>query len=261
MSARAQKDAGFTLVEALVSLFVFSLIASGCVAMLMQSVESQRRVGQAHEALRQLQTTRALLSDDLAQLVLRDVRELEGRRPRFIGGDADAPLAVVRAGAEPGAARQASTALTLVEYRFADGQLIRASRGDLDSGAPMAERVLMSDAGAPRFEFFDGTAWRENWLVGPGGGAPPRAVALIVQSALWRNSARSDRGAGRMSKRNERGARARHGADHGGDHVRARCRGGGRREHGRAPDIQPIAHGANPLVSDGRRSIRDRQAR
>ncbi|HRO03442.1 MAG TPA: prepilin-type N-terminal cleavage/methylation domain-containing protein, partial [Terricaulis sp.] len=69
MTARAANDSGFTLVEALVSLLVFSLIASGCVAMLMQSVESQRRLGAAHETLRELQTTRALLANDLAQLV------------------------------------------------------------------------------------------------------------------------------------------------------------------------------------------------
>ena len=184
MSARPPRDAGFTLVEALVSLFVFSLIASGCVLMLMQSVDTQRRVGDAHQALRELQTVRALLAADMAQLVLRDIREADGqRRPAFIGGDANAPLTFVRAAAEPDGEGAAITSLALVEYRIADGQLIRASRAELDvAGAtPMSERVVLSNAANPRFEFFDGAQWGEQWLVAPGGGAAPRAVALIVE--------------------------------------------------------------------------------
>lgn len=186
MTARAANDSGFTLVEALVSLLVFSLIASGCVAMLMQSVESQRRVGAAHETLRELQTTRALLANDLAQLVLREVRGEDGaRQPRFIGGDAAAPLQFVRASAEPGEPHARATALSLVTYRITENAVIRASRADLDSGEAMTERVMLSDVEGARFEFFDGSAWREAWLVGPGGGAPPRAVALVFESPRY----------------------------------------------------------------------------
>lgn len=185
MTVRVANDAGFTLVEALVSLLVFSLIASGCVAMLMQSVESQRRVGAAHETLRELQTTRALLASDLAQMVLREVRgEAGGRLPRFIGGDADAPLQFVRARAEPGEPHARATALSLVSYRITEDAVLRSSRAELDGGE-MSERVMLSDVRNARFEFFDGSDWREAWLVGPEGGAPPRAVALAFESARY----------------------------------------------------------------------------
>jgi len=40
--------------------------------------------------------------------------------------------------------------------------------------------VLFAEASAAHFEFFDGAQWTEQWLIGPGGGAAPRAVALIV---------------------------------------------------------------------------------
>lgn len=186
MTARTANEAGFTLVEALVSLLVFSLIASGCVAMLMQSVESQRRVSAAHETLRELQTTRALLASDLAQMVLREVRGQDGARlPRFIGGDGAAPLQFVRARAEPGEAHARATALSLVSYRITEDAIIRASRADPDGGGEMSERVMLSDVRNGRFEFFDGTVWREAWLVGPEGGAPPRAVALVFESARY----------------------------------------------------------------------------
>jgi general secretion pathway protein J len=174
------RDGGFTLVEALVSLFVFSLLASGCVAMLMQSVESQRRVDEAHQALRQLQTARALLTSDMAQMVLRDVREREGRRPRFIGGDEDVALGFVRAGAEPDGAGGTVVTLSLVEYRLVEDRVVRATRLELDTPGDMVERVVVSGVNSARVEFFDGAGWRQNWVAPASGGPPPRAVALIV---------------------------------------------------------------------------------
>lgn len=189
MSERRSNEAGFTLVEALVSLFVFSLIAAGSVMMLMQSVDSQRRVAAAHQELRELQTARALLAADMAQLVMRDVRQPGGARsPRFIGGDANQPLAFVRAQAEPDPEQGARTALTLVEYRFVDGAIVRASRADLDSGADepaMAERVLISEAVNPRFQFFDGVQWTQQWVIAPRGGAAPKAVALVFETPRY----------------------------------------------------------------------------
>lgn len=186
--SRPASDAGFTLVEALVSLFVFSLIAAGSVLMLMQSVDTQNRVQAAQAALREVQNTRAMLAGDLAQYVGREVREADGRvRPRLIGGDADTPLAFVRTLAEPDPERGAVTRLALVEYAFLDGRIVRRTRTHLDAGPAtvMADRVLVSDAGEPRFEFYDGVTWRDVWLVGSPGAAPPQAVALVFQSPRY----------------------------------------------------------------------------
>jgi type II secretion system protein J len=185
---RASDDGGFTLVEALISLFVFSLVAAGSVLMLMQSVDTQNRVGEAQVALSEVQAARATLSADLAQYVPREVREANASvRPRFVGGDADMPLAFVRAGAEPDPDRGAVTTVALVEYRFAGGAIVRRSRQRLETGADgeAAERVLVADAGEPRFEFFDGVEWRREWLVGARGASPPRAVALIFTSRRY----------------------------------------------------------------------------
>lgn len=190
MNARqSPNDAGFTLVEALVSLFVFSLIAAGSVLMLMQSVNTQARVGEAQAALRDVQNARAILSADLAQYVAREVREADGRvRPRLIGGDADTPLSFVRAAAEPDGERGATTSLALVEYAFVDGALVRRTRTRLDAApqGEMMESVVVANAAGARFEFFDGATWREQWLVGVQGGAPPRAIALIFNSDRYR---------------------------------------------------------------------------
>ncbi|MDX2236448.1 MAG: type II secretion system minor pseudopilin GspJ [Hyphomonadaceae bacterium] len=179
----ARREAGFTLVEALVSLFVFSLVAAGCTALLMQSVASQSRVAEAHEALRALQTARALLAGDAAHIVARAVRDPDGaRRPVFVGGDADAPLAFVRVIGEPDAAGGATTSLAYVEYVFRDGDVIRRSRTLLDPAADDAavERVVLRGVTNPRFAFFDGAQWRDAWAGTTTALQPPRAIALIA---------------------------------------------------------------------------------
>ncbi len=187
MSARAASDAGFTLVEALVSLFVFSLIAAGSVLMLMQSVDTQNRVGEAQLALRELQTTRALLSGDLAHYVGRQAREAQGSRPRFIGGDADAALSFVRAAGEPDPDRGGRTSLALVEYNIVNDTLVRRTRAQVDAATPvtMPDRVVLSGVSQVQFEFFDGTRWHEQWLIGRQSGPPPRAVALSFHSERY----------------------------------------------------------------------------
>jgi type II secretion system protein J len=175
------------LVEAIVSLFVFSLVASGSVMLLMQSVDTQDRVGRAQLSLREVQSARALLAADLAQYVARATREADGSvRPQFIGGDGEAALAFVRAAAEPDPGGGGLTRLALVEYVVEDGAVIRRSREQLDAGPDtvMSERVIITDAGEARFEFFDGVAWRQQWLAGASG-SPPRAVALVFQSPRY----------------------------------------------------------------------------
>nr|WP_281721933.1 type II secretion system minor pseudopilin GspJ [Nitrosomonas nitrosa] len=188
MSQTQSGESGFTLVEALVSLFVFSLIAAGSVLMLTQSVDTHRRVAEAEVSLREVQNVRLVLAADLAQYVGREVREPDGHgRPRFIGGDADTPLAFVRAAGEPDPERGARTRLALVEYDFEDGSIVRRTRTALDviEQQDMATRVLVADAGEARFEFFDGVTWREQWLAGSAGSSPPRAVALVFHSSRY----------------------------------------------------------------------------
>ena len=181
MQRRTEKrDAGFTLVEALVSLFVFSLIAGGGVTMLGQAVESQRRIAVQEASLRQLQTARALLEADLMQIVSRPVRMPDNSRaPAFVGGDEALPLAFVRAAAEPDPNIGASSSLVYVQYFVREGQLVRKSRTQLDAtdGTPETERVIL-DGTNVRFSFFDGVDWREQWAPGA---RPPRAVALEAE--------------------------------------------------------------------------------
>ena len=182
MIAPVGREAGFTLVEALVSLFVFALVAGGCVAMLGQTVQTQDRVGDAQEELRALQSARALLVADIAQLAPRLIRNDGNLGRPFIGvGGVEPDIRFVRAAGEVGSDDQLSTSLVAVEYLLdEDKRLVRRTRNVLDPGVQLEvrERKLLPGAQDIRFEFHDGAGWREDWS--SAGLSIPRAVSIIA---------------------------------------------------------------------------------
>lgn len=178
MTARAHSDAGFTLVEALVALFVFSLISAGCVAMLIGSVRAQADLDARQASLRDIQITQSMMAADLAQIAPRTIREGgERRTPRFLGGMETAALAFARANADPDDASGAQSQVVYVTYVIRDGALIRRSRASLDPTpqSPVSERTLIRALSDAKMRFFDGARWIDAW---PGGTALPRAVAF-----------------------------------------------------------------------------------
>lgn len=95
-SPRSQSDAGFTLVEMLLALAIFALLAGGGVAILRASVNTQAAVKGRLSELGMMGRANALLSSDLAQAVDRPTRAPTGQRPAFEGDSAG--MAFVRAG-------------------------------------------------------------------------------------------------------------------------------------------------------------------
>lgn len=176
------REAGFTLAEALVSLFVFALVAGGSVIMLSQSLNAQQRVSDAQEQLRSLQAARALLIFDVAQIAPRIPRQ-ENRLPAvFLGTGGVRPvMSFVRAVGERGSEDRISTALVVIEYALDDdGRIIRHTRAALDPGGDAREtsRILLAGAKDVHFEFNTGGAWVQDWPVSAFGA--PSAVAIVA---------------------------------------------------------------------------------
>jgi type II secretion system protein J len=178
---------GFSLVEALVSLFVLGLISAGAVLFLVQSVRAQEGLRENQAALRDIQMTQALLSADLAQLAARRVRRPNDQfTPRFSGGVEGAALAFVRAAAATDAPHGATTQAIYVEYVFRNTDLIRRTRSAIDPvpESVTTERVLLPGLKGARVQFFDGVTWSDTWLSAQSQGAP-RAVAVAGDSAVY----------------------------------------------------------------------------
>ena len=76
---------GFTLVEMLVALCIFAVLAGAGVGLLRASVDVQSSVDARLDAMGGIARLNALLSSDLGQAVDRPSRASNGERPAFVG--------------------------------------------------------------------------------------------------------------------------------------------------------------------------------
>lgn len=144
-SVSAQKRAGFTLVEVLISLLIFALIAAAGAAVLSLSIDNKFAIKAASDRTGDLQRTRALLRADLGQATARRTRGPTGRpQQQPITGAiqaGDAALTLTRAGwSNPG--EQARPSLQRVEYRLVEDRLERRVSDYLDGARPGPPQVL-----------------------------------------------------------------------------------------------------------------------
>jgi general secretion pathway protein J len=137
--------AGFTLVEVLVSLLIFALIAAAGAAVLSLSIDNRFAIKAASDRTGDLQRMRSLLKADLGQAAARRSRGPTGRpMPRPMAGPAapgDPVLVLTRAGwSNP--REQPRSSLQRVEYRLVDDRLERRVSSHLDGARTGPPQVL-----------------------------------------------------------------------------------------------------------------------
>jgi general secretion pathway protein J len=138
------RRAGFTLVEVLVALAIFTMIASAGVGLLSFAIDNRLAVREASERTAAFQRARALMRADLGQAAARRVRGADGApRAAFeLGGES--LFAVTRRGwINPGDAQRAS--MQRVDYRLIEGRLERRVRERLDGARPAEPQVLLEN--------------------------------------------------------------------------------------------------------------------
>lgn len=176
----SQSPRGFTLVEMLVALAVFALLAAAGVGVLAQAATTREAVADRLDAIARLQRARAVIEADLSQAAARRVRHADGlpARQAFWGQGTPGPgpvLALARRGwANPDGAPRAS--LQYVEYHWRDGQLQRLARHALDGAAAGTPQVLLDGVHGVRVHYRHRGQWLDGW---PGGADQvPEAVRL-----------------------------------------------------------------------------------
>ena len=128
MTGAPHKEAGFTLVEVLISLFIFALISAGTMTALTQSLRGKERLATSMDTLNQFNSARSILRSDMAALTLRTSRdELGGMNPYVLTIDGEALLTFTRRGTENPSGLERRGDLERVEYHFEDGAFIRRS--------------------------------------------------------------------------------------------------------------------------------------
>jgi general secretion pathway protein J len=150
----SRNQAGFTLVEMLVALAIFALLAAAGVGLLRSSVDTQGAVERRLYELGSLGRVHALLSSDISQIVNRPTRAGGGTRPAFIG--MPDRMEFVRGGWANLDGEKRSD-LQRVLWRFDKGGLIRAGFRGLDgAGDGMGAAVAPGAQAAFRYRGADG---------------------------------------------------------------------------------------------------------
>ncbi len=169
---------GFTLVETLVALFIFGLLASAGAYTLGVSVENAQAVEAVADELQDLQRTRAILRSDLGQMADRPTRDSAGE-PRGVltGGEgADILLGFARYGPDNSGAARPS--LQYVEYSMTEAGLERRAAVQLDGSAMSPAALMLPQASAAEVDFHYDGAWSDT--VQPRPAPLPDAVRLVI---------------------------------------------------------------------------------
>ncbi len=168
---------GFTLVELLVALFIFSMMAAAGVGLLRFSVDAQAATKARLDMLAAERRIEALLAGDAGQAVARLTRNEAGDMVQAFEGDASG-FTLVRGGVDP-LTDIARPALQKVAVRFEGGAITRRTFAMLDGSEPGAPVALARDVARARFRYRSRDGWRDLWdPLRPD--LMPRAIELIV---------------------------------------------------------------------------------
>ncbi|WP_203291639.1 type II secretion system minor pseudopilin GspJ [Maricaulis parjimensis] len=188
-------QSGFSLIEVLVSVFIFAVIGAISVALMSASLTAQDVNRAALDRMAALDRVRTLLREDAGQIVLRPVRDADGYPEREIfAADNDGLvrtggpvrnerilLSFTRRGrANPGLLRERSSLLH-VEYLVRGEALIRRVRAypDATDLTPDSEIVLLDAIRDVELDVLLGAAWSRRLLVRAGGEVGlPSAIRL-----------------------------------------------------------------------------------
>ena len=119
---------GFTLVEVLVSLFIFSIISIGATIALTQSLKTKEQLASAMDELSELNIARTIIKNDMSAITLRASRDQLGdKRPYSLFSDSTVLLSFTRRGLENPGGLEKRGDLERVNYVFEEDSLIRIS--------------------------------------------------------------------------------------------------------------------------------------
>lgn len=162
---RRGRQAGFTLTEMLVALFILSILAVAGGNLLLRSTDAGRQIRDRDATIRALDIAQAFIRDDLESMISRAAQTpgAYGGPHTLVGGDtgrAGALLTFVRNGWINPEGMSPRSNLQTVRYQLTEkGELVREAwlRPDPVPSTPMTRRVLLEGV-----EAVDLTFWRGN---------------------------------------------------------------------------------------------------
>ncbi|MEP1229383.1 MAG: type II secretion system minor pseudopilin GspJ [Litorimonas sp.] len=141
------KDAGFTLVEVLISLFIFAIISAGTMSVLTTSLRGKTQMDERISDMQNIETMRAIIKNDMANVILRPSRDVLGGEGlyTFSGGLEDL-VSFTRGGRSNPGGLEPRGDMQRVTYLFEQGQLIRRhlAHENPAPNTPEFDRIMLS---------------------------------------------------------------------------------------------------------------------
>ena len=187
------KRNGFSLIEMLVALSGFAVIAGGALALLRFSVDAELASRAKTQQIAAMRRFLSVWTADLAQAAPRPARDAGGTTHAALETGDGIVIRLMRSGWEnPDGLPRPS--LQKVEWRWDGKALVRAGYPFPDGAAPDAASMMLPLTGPPKLRFRAGDGnWRDRWepqrlaelpvaielLVPQPGGEPMRIVSLV----------------------------------------------------------------------------------
>ena len=175
---------GYTLVEVLIAVTVFAVLAASAYTALDGLSRAALEHRERSQQFAALQLAVARLDADLRQLITRPVRNPDGRAQPALAGEGQR-LTATRAGwVNPAGARRGN--LQRFAWELRDGELIRRDWPvtDRTAGTQVFEEPVLADVEALTLRYRSpGGGWQERW---PGDGGDierlPSAVEVVLST-------------------------------------------------------------------------------
>lgn len=184
------KQEGFTLIEIIVALSIFSILSVMAFTGLNSVLSVQGIMESKGQHISSLQFTFKFMQRDLNQAITRTVRDQYGQYQPMFKSDGDKVLTFTNSAAR-NPANAIRSALQRVSYQIKDNQLYRHSWRQLDgaSDADSRDLLLLKEVKYIEWKFLkQNNEWSNQWppinveLEDTG---LPRAVSILIDSELY----------------------------------------------------------------------------
>ena len=181
-----RKNTGFTLLELLVAMVIFSFMAIMAYGALANIFNSNARISQQEQNLKSLKRAMMVMERDIRQIVMRPSRQgYDQSSPALVSGfNEEGIIDFTRAG-NTNPLELVRSSLQRVRYTLQEGQLVRKSWNIVDHiDAEPLEMPLLDDVEAVTFRFLDADKWDVNWD-STRKKALPQAIELTIKHKSW----------------------------------------------------------------------------
>ena len=163
-------EQGFTLVEMLVSLFIFAIISAGTMTVMTTNLRGKTQMDTRISEIQNIETMRELIKADMSNVILRPSRDILGGDELYVlSGGISNLIDFTRGGRSNPGGLEPRSDMQRVEYIFERGQLIRRhlAHENPAQNTPKFDRIILSDLASAEMQFLSGTTLSPQVFVEP----------------------------------------------------------------------------------------------